>query len=188
MNHLMKKLTLIVMTVFLLTACGGVETPSAPAPVVTSNPTIIENTPAVLVTGSAPDKFNHYIGLNYPPMPEGLSEILAMLIQDAEDHSLSLLSEGENKMLWLSQLTHHDSNGNAFWEVKDVLDLSDLESGVVLIPDGCSLNGQPDNEILVVGTDGVIQLAWRANTTLNVFEVLPITGIECQSDKAMELE
>ena len=184
MNHQIKKLILVVMTVFLLTACGAVETPSAPAPVVTADPVDM----AEPVTGLAPAEFRHYLGLNYPPLPANLTEVFAMLIQNAEDHSLSLLSEGTTQMLWLSQLTHHDSNGNAFWEVQDVLDLSDFESGVVLVPDGCTLNGVPDNEILVVGKDGVTLSAWRANTALNVFEVISTSGIECHSDKGMTLE
>jgi hypothetical protein len=101
---------------------------------------------------------------------------------------LFLLAEGENKMLWLSELTHQDSNGNAYWEVKDVLDLSDVEAGLTLIPDGCLLNGVPDSEILVAAKNGVGVWAWRANTTLNVFEAIPTSGIECHSDKGTILE
>ena len=70
----------------------------------------------------------------------------------------------------------------------DILDLTNVESGVVLIPDGCRLNGELDNEIIVVGKDEKSLLAWRANTALNVFEVIPTQGIECQSDKGMTLE
>ena len=184
MNQHLKKLTLVIMTVFLLTACGGMETPSAPAPVVTADPVEMADP----VTGLAQADFSRYLGLNYPPMPVGLTEGFAMLIQGAEDHSLTLLSEGETQMLWLSELTHHDSNGNAFWEVQDVLDLSDFEAGVVLVPDGCTLNGVPDHEILVAGRDGVTESAWRANTTLNVFEVISTSGIECHSDKGMPLQ
>ncbi len=91
-------------------------------------------------------------------------------------------------MLWLSELTHHDSSGNAYWEVKDILDLSDQESGLALIPDGCLLNGEADSEILTIGRDGVILLAWRADTTLDVFEVMPPDGIESHSDKAWSFQ
>jgi hypothetical protein len=136
----------------------------------------------------APEKFREYLGLNYPPLPVGLSEDFALLIQGSENHSLSLISDGQNTMLWLSKMTHRDSSGNAFWEVQDILDLSDLENGLALLPDGCSLRGEPDNEILVAGREGVILWAWRANTTLDVFQVLPTDGIECQSDKAWNLE
>lgn len=189
MNEKMKNLILVVIAVLLVSACGPLETASTPAPMVTSDPVEIENPPtAVPATGLSPEKFSQYLGLDYPPLPGGLTEIFSMLIQDANDHSLWLLSEGENKMLWLGKLTHHDSSGNAYWEVKDILDLSNLESGVALVPDGCLLNGEPDNEILTLGQDGVILLAWRANTTLDAFEVIPTNGIECHSDKGVSLE
>lgn len=188
MNKPMKSAILVVI-ILLLSACGQVGTASTPAQVATDSPVEIENSPATVpVTGLAPEKFRHYVGLNYPPMPGGLTEGLSMLIQDAEDHSLFLLSEGENNMLWLSELTHQDSNGNAYWEVKDVLDLSDLEAGLTLLPDGCLLNGVPDSEIIVVAKNSVSVSAWRANTTLNVFEVIPTSGIECHSDKGVVLE
>lgn len=177
------------ITILLLTACGSLKTPSTPAPVVTLSPVdVMNNSTAVPATGVAPAKFSHYIGLRYPPLPSGLTEGISMLIQDAEDYSLFLFSEGENQMLWLSKLTHRDANGNPYWEVQDVLDLSDLKAGDVLIPDGCSLNGVPDNEILVAGRNGVMISAWRANTTLNVFEAISTTGIECHSDKGTILE
>jgi hypothetical protein len=137
--------------------------------------------------GLAPEKYSQYVGMNYPPLPDGLSEELGMLIQNANDHSLSLISDGQNKMLWFSRLTHYDTDGHAFWEVMDILDLSGVEEGMSLIPDGCSLNGVPDNEILVIGKDEKIAQAWRVNTTLNVFEVIPVSGIECHSDKSMSL-
>jgi len=85
-------------------------------------------------------------------------------------------------------LTRHASSDNTYWEVKDILELSNLESGVILIPDGCLLNGEVDNEIFVVSKNEKTLLAWRANTTLNVFEVIPTNGIECRSDKGVSLE
>ncbi len=184
MNKQMK-FALVGIIIVLLSACGQVGPVSTPAQDVVG---VKNSPPAVPVTGLAPEKFSQYIGLNYPPLPEGLSDDFSMLIQDAEDYSMWLISEGENKMLWLSKMTHRDSNGNAYWEVKDILDLSDLEAGLTLIPDGCSLNGLPDSEILVVGRDEVAVSAWRANTALNVFEVIPTDGIECHSDKGMILE
>jgi hypothetical protein len=143
--------------------------------------------PPVPAEGLAPERYRKYVGISYPPLPAGLSEEIGMLLQGAEDHSLSLLSDGENKMLWFSKMTHRDVNGNAYWEVQDVLDLSNVEAGLTLLPDGCSLNGTPDSEIIVASKDGTTRLAWRANTTLNVFEVIPVSGIECHSDKAINL-
>jgi hypothetical protein len=192
MNKQMKNVLLAGIMILLFSACGKLETTptltEAPELIVTvtENPTRVPT--AASTEGVAPEKFSKYIGLNYPPLPAGLSESLGMLIQDANDHSLSLVLDGANKMLWLSKLSHTDSNGNAYWEVKDVLELSNLEAGLVLAPDGCFLNGQPDHEIFVVVKNGTILLAWRANTTSNVFEVIPTNGIECHSDKGMSLD
>ena len=190
MNKQMKAVLLVGILSLLLAACGQFET--APAPVeapeftVTENPTDVPT--AVSAKGLAPERLSQYIGLAYPPLPEGLSEGFSMIIQDSDDYGLSLLSDGENRMLWLSKLTHHDSSGIAYWEVMDILDLSNVEAGVVLIPDGCLLNGAPDNEIFVAGNNGTIRWAWRANTTVDVFEIIPTTGIECHSDKGTILE
>lgn len=180
-----KKFGLFGILLLLLSACGQVGTMSTP----TQDGVDVKNSPpAPLAAGMAPEKFSHYVGLNYPPLPEGLSDDFGMLIQDAEDYSLLLVSDGENRMLWFSKMTHRDSTGVAYWEVKDILDLSDVEAGLTLIPDGCLLNGVPDSKIFVTGRNGIAVAAWRANTTLNVFEVIPTGGIECHSDKGMSLD
>jgi hypothetical protein len=192
MNKRIKIILLAGILLLLFAACGPMET--APVSEETSEPILaVTESPAdvqsgVPAEGLAPEKVSNFIGLKYPPLPVGLIENFALLIQDSEDHSLSLISDGQNTMLWLGKMTHRDSNGNAFWEVKDILDLTDLVSGLALLPDGCLLHGQPDGEILIVGREGVILSAWRANTTLDVFQVLPTDGIECQSDKGWSLE
>lgn len=190
MNKQFKNLLLAGTMILLFSACGKLETPPTPTEAPELIVTVTENPTRVPASteGAAPEKYSRYIGLSYPPLPAGLSESLAMLIQDANDYSLSLVVEGANKMLWLSKMTHIDSNGSAYWEVKDILDLSNVEAGLVLVPDGCFLNGQPNHEIFVAVKNGTILLAWRANTTLNVFEVIPTNGIECQSDKAISLD
>ncbi len=68
-----------------------------------------------------------------------------------------------------------------------MLELSNLEAGLILIPDGCSLNGAPDSEIIVAGKNGTIQFAWRANTTSDRFEVIPSDGIQSETDKSIDL-
>lgn len=181
----MKKQIIIALfgiLVLLLSACRAVETVSTPEPMITESPVETTIGPA---NDAIPGTFSKYIGLKYPPLPEGLTQDMGMLIQDAEDHSLSLLSDGESKMLWLSKMTHRDAAGTAYWEVRDILDLSHVDAGMQLFPDGCSRNGVADHEILVLGKDGNISMAWRANTTLSLFEVIPTTGIECHTDKVM---
>lgn len=193
---------LVGVMILVLAACGQFENTSAPAntpelavpenptnqPDTMVDPNSAENSPTALPAhGVDPEQFRRYIGSTYPPLPEGLSEGFSMLIQDEEDHALILVIDGADKMLWLNRMTHYDPDGTAYWEVKDVLDLSNLEADLILIPDGCFLHGVPDSEIIVAGKNGTTHLAWRANTTLDRFEVIPINGIECRSDKAMPL-
>jgi len=191
MKTQMKIALWVGIMVLLLTACGQLQ--SAPTPTDTPEPTATAtqsptNTPAVVSTESAaPEEIENYIGLSYPPLPDGLSQGFSMVIQDSNDYGLSLVSDGANRMLWMEKLTNYDSSGIPSWEIQDVLDLSIVETGVILSPDGCFLNGQPDNEIFVIGKNGIILSAWRANTTSNVFEVISTDGIECHSDKAVSL-
>lgn len=198
MNKQLNNVLLVTVMIMLLTACGQLETVSAPEPNVMENPTSLsgpqviqtteDNIPTAAPAGSSdPGRFRKYIGSTYPPLPAGFSEGFSMLIQDAEDYGLFFFIGGTDKMLWLQKITHYDSNGNPSWEVKDVLDLSNVEPGLILSPDGCFLNGAPDSEIIVVSKDGTIQSAWRANTASGMFEVIPANGIECDSDKAMTL-
>lgn len=198
MNRQLRNFLLAGTLLLLLAACGpleagpesdltGMATP-ANNPEPTMVPNIVENHPTAVPAASAdPERFSALIGTIHPPLPENLTLQFAMLIQDIEDHSLTFVVEGADKMLWLSRLDHYDPDGSAYWEVKDVLDLSNMEAGLVLLPDGCLLNGTPDSEILVAGQDGTVRLAWRANTTLDRFEVISTKGIECHSDKAMDL-
>jgi hypothetical protein len=191
MDKQMKSLLWVAIMILVFSACGQLETPPAPVdlPEPRVTPAPVESNPtAALTNGSDPGKFSNYIGLSYPPLPVGLTEGFSMMIQDSDDHGLWLVSDDESRMLWFGKLTHHDTDGNAYWVVTDILDLSNIESGVVLIPDGCRLNGEVDNEIIVAAKNEKPLLAWRANTTLNVFEVIPTNGIECHSDKGMILE
>ncbi|HXD11609.1 MAG TPA: hypothetical protein VN653_16205 [Anaerolineales bacterium] len=189
MNKETNHLLLVVISVLLFSACGPLEAVPAPteAPelIATENPTDMPT--GVPVEGSAPESFSSYIGLSYPPFPASLTQDLSMLIQNKDGYGLSLVSDGTSKMLWLNKIIQYDADGNPSWEVRDVLALSDLGAGLTLIPDGCLLNGVPDSEILVAARNGVVVLAWRANTTLDQFEVVAADGIRCNSDKAMNI-
>lgn len=202
MNNQLKRALLAGMIVLLLAACGPAGTATEPAGVpdlpVTENPTStaepvvdsdpIEATPTVSVTEEpAAENLTQYIGMNYSRLPADLSQGFSMLIEGSEGYSMSLVSTGATKMLWLSKVAKYETNGNPIWEVKDVLGLSNLEAGLTLIPDGCSLNGVRDREIFAAGKNGAIVLAWRANTSLGTFEVVPANGIQCNSDKGMEI-
>ena len=193
MNKQTRNFMVVLVIVLLLAACGGAETAPTPELAVTEDPTSVpepvEDIPtAVPSDGADSEEFSKYIGLVYPPSPAGLSQGFSMIIQDSDVYGLSLVTDGVNKMLWLSKIARYDENGNAFWEVKDVLDLTSLEAGLTLLPDGCLLNGVPDSELFIAGRNGVVVLAWRADTALGKFEILPTDGIQCNSDKAMPLE
>jgi len=187
----MKNALLAGIVILLISACGPAITVSVPAATPESVVAVTESPvdiPTVVSTEPvAPEKFSQYIGLKYTRLPVDLSEGFSMLIHDTDGYGLSLVSDSENKMLWLNKMTQHDSSGTASWEVQDVLDLSRVESGLILPPDGCFLNGVADSEIFVAGRNGVTVLAWRANTTLNMFEVIPTDGIKCNSDKGIRL-
>ena len=193
MNEQLKRL-MLVLTIVILTACGPVGTTPAPESVI-ENPTsrpepvvVTEPTEAMPTAASGALTPEQYIGLKYPPSPAGLSQDFSMIIENSDVYSLSLVKDGTSRMLWLSKITHYDANsGNPYWEVKDVLGLSDLEPDLTLLPDGCRLNGALDSEIIAAGRNGVIVLAWRANTSSGKFEVMTTDGIECHSDKAMPL-
>lgn len=194
MNIKLKHGMLVALTVFLLAACGPfgatpepesvIEHPtSRPEPILTVEPT--EAMPTAASDALTPEQ---YIGLQYPPSPASLSQDFSMIIENSDVYSLSLVRDGASKILWLSKVSHYDTNnGNPYWEVKDVLSLSDLQPGFTLIPDGCRLNNVPDSEIFVIGRNEAIIKAWRADTSLGKFESMAVDGIKCSSDKAMPL-
>ncbi|HAV77779.1 MAG TPA: hypothetical protein DCX53_10565 [Anaerolineae bacterium] len=192
MNEKLKNDLFAVILVLLLSACGSLDTISAPVDTpepainVTESPTGIPAT--VPSDGLAPESPSQYIGLVYPPSPENLTQVFSMLIQDHDGYSLMMVLDGGSKMLWLSKLSHYDESGSAFWEVKDVLPVSNLEAGLTLLPDGCSLADVPDSGIFVAGRNGVIRFAWRIDTSLDRFESIPIDGIKCNSDKPVALD
>jgi len=190
--------TLVGMMILLLAACAPFKSETVPAqgpePVVvvenqpTNLPAPLESIPTVAPKeGPDTEDVSEYTGLTYSLVPEHLSQGFSMVIFGKDAYGLTMIIDGEQKMLWLEKILDYDETGNAIWEVKDVLMLSHLEPGLTLIPDGCFLNGTPDSEILVVGKNGVIRMAWRANTTVEKFEAIVADGITCNSDKAMPI-
>jgi len=185
------KIVLLIMGL-LISACGSLGSESTP--VVEPEPIVeVTEDPAVVPTEAVADEpvlpaASHYIGMVYPPFPDGLTKGFSMIIQGSDDNGLSFVSGATGRMLWLEKVSRYDENGSPFWEVTDVLDLSNVENGAALLPDGCFLNGAPDPEIFVIGRNGVIVLAWRANTAVDKFETIPVDGIRCDSDKPMRFD
>jgi len=188
---------LLAGTLLLLTACGRfdampVETPedivSIPENQANAPETMDASDPAENAPMASEGGYEQYIGMSYQSLPENLSLGFWMHIQDSEGYGLMLVNDGADKMLWLTKSTEPDSNGNSDSLVMDVLGLSNLGTGLTLIPDACFLNDAPDSEILVVHAEGVIQYAWRVDTALGKFQSIPINGIHCDSDKATNLD
>lgn len=193
MNKQMKivlSLGALILLTLVFGRWGAASTPAEalePTVIVKNNPTSIPPT-TVPTEESVPEENGQFIGLVYPPLPDDLSTGFSMIIQGSDDNGLSFVSDDGSRMLWLEKIARYEANGGVIWEVTDVLDLSKIESDAVLIPDGCSLNGSVDNEIVVVAQNGVILFAWRANATSDRFEVLAPKDITCDSDKAMRFE
>lgn len=190
MNQRIKNLLWAGVMILFFSACGQANTvPTLTPEVIDSVTNDSTSTPELMETPFMADagKFDQYIGLNYPPLPAGLTQGISLLIQDKQGYGLSLVSVGADKMLWLGKIDHYDADGSAYWVVKDVLDLSNMGSGLDLLPDGCLLHNVPDSEIFVIGSNGAIRQAWRANTAKDQFEILPISGIRCESDKSVPL-
>ena len=192
MKTKMKNILLVIgVLILLVSACGPLgrkSTPvDAPEPIVEAS-----ETPASVPTEAVAEEpalpgVSSYIGMVYPPLPFGFLEGFHLLVQDSDGYELTLVSDGGRRMLWLGKESHTDAGGNWIWEVRDVLDFSQFEPGLTLLPDGCVLNGTPDHEVFVVGKNGEIVLAWRANTASEKFEAVPIDGVSCDSDKAVRL-
>ncbi|NOH04011.1 MAG: hypothetical protein HND47_19600 [Chloroflexi bacterium] len=216
----MNKYPLLVVAFAFVLSCGQIKEADTPQilpaetiqssdnphilPAGTIQPTDIPPlTPSVIVpsaTTASQDNRSKYLGLTYPPYPEEISELLGLLISGTDDYGLFLVTNGVQKMLWLSQITGYKADGSPSWNVKDVVNVSDTgSSNAILVPNDCWLNGQMDPAIVVTGsldeetlaagtlTGGKILMAWRANTASGLFEPMDTAGIECPLESAVRL-
>ena len=133
-----------------------------------------------------------YIGLRHGrQLPTGLNEEGGGLItdpyKDKTQYGISHVTRGKTNMLWFEVGTHHDSSGQAFWEVLDVVTLPPLKRGQVVMFTLCLLNDQPDSEIAAIvqplrarhyQTRTV--RAWRANRQTRTFEQIPTRRVKCE--------
>ena len=201
-NKSMKKIVFVAVSIFLLSSCGYFGENLQVAATITNTPSTtsistaetvhIENTErAPSINGLVPDDLKIFIGTKYPPLPEGFTQRYGLVIWDSDDFSLDRISDGDRDMLWLSKLISRDINGHAILELKDILVLPNLDIEVVLVDDLCMLNGYPNSEIIAIGkTDKEVYstrqlpnekilFAWRANTSLGIFQSIPTKGVEC---------
>lgn len=149
-----------------------------------------QQTPAGL---NATNDKSPYLGLRYAgnKLLRGHKWIGGALLTNPysaeKQYGVTEVSKGRVKMMWLDRLTHHDADGNAHWEIKDVLFLPPLRRDQLLFYVNCSLANKPDSELVVIadavvrgGYYGRIRHAWRANRLTEKFEQLPVAGIKCE--------
>src|SRR5512139_2751439 len=113
-----------------------------------------------------------YIGAAYPPLPAGWEEgrgALAATVGDV-DYAVQELIQAQQQMLWFMKSTGRDAQGHITWLVTDVLVRSDVSEPGGLIWGFCTLNDQPDEEIVALGEVKAARMetvkrAWRANHT-----------------------
>ena len=173
---------------------GVSRTPILPdtyLPTPTLSPT---NATTATAQSSNSNQSKKYVGLKYPPLPQELLERNAVVIQGSDLYVISLVEETEQKMLWLSKMTHRDSQGKAHWIVTDTLSRPDLGENEMYYLNGCLLNKVFDYEIIAAGTwdqdvessryvtnDKIFQ-AWRADFVTGLFEEIATNGVECVAE------
>jgi hypothetical protein len=155
------------------------STSSAPVPAqtkATADPVSTATAPAASL----------YIGAVYPPLPAGWQDGRAALTATVGDveYSVQELAQAKQQMLWFLKSTGRDAQGHLTWIVTDVLARSDIQEPGGLIWGFCTLNDQPDEEIVALGDVKAARMdtvyrAWRANHATGHFEPIAATGIVC---------
>jgi hypothetical protein len=130
-----------------------------------------------------------YIGVAYPPVPSGWQDGRAALTATVGEveYSVQELTRSGQQMLWFMKSTGRDAQGHLTWVVTDALLRSDVKEPGGLIWGFCTLNDQPDEEIVALGEVKAARMdtlyrAWRANHASGHFEPVATTGIVCEDE------
>lgn len=175
MRHKLWLMAVALVTVISLSGCSA-----SPSPASVTKP----GAAATSVPAASP-----YIGVTYPPLPQGWEEgrgALAATVGEV-DYAVQELVQAKQQMLWFMKSTGRDAQGHAIWVVTDVLVRSDVPEPGGLIWGFCTLNDQPDEEIVALGAVkaarmDTLQRAWRANHVTGHFEPIATTGIVCEDE------
>jgi len=180
---MVQKLWRIAVTLVTVISLSGCSASSSPAP-----RTVIASATKPGATTSIPAA-SPYIGVAYPPLPQGWQDGRAALTATVGDvqYIAQELVQADQQMLWFMKSTGRDAQGQFTWVVTDVLTRSDIKESGSLIWGSCTLNDAPYEEIVGLGErkDGVmenVQRAWRANHVTGRFEPMATTGIVCQDE------
>ena len=136
----------------------------------------------------------NYIGLRYSSnssLPLGLENEGGNFVGeiDGVDYSISRVSKGNRKMLWLEKLVLRDKYGNPHWEVLDILNIPEIGWQEELVDySSCQLDGQLNREIIAIVKlekkeyYTKVKKAWRANLNTGKFQEISPQGITCVNE------
>jgi hypothetical protein len=180
-----RELWLTVAVFIIAFSISGCSAAPTPAPRTIAAPAAKPNaTPASVAPTVSP-----YIGAAYPPLPQGWQEgrgALAATVGEV-DYVVQELTQARQQMLWFMKSTGRDAQGHIIWAVTDVLARSDVPEPGGLIWGFCTVNDQPDEEIVALGEVKAARMetvhrAWRANHTTGHFEPIATAGIVCEDE------
>lgn len=210
----LRKLLLFLMETLLI-GCSAQEheslLPTVPPMVVQASTPAFVATATLLAPTSTPDRamgmvpeeYETYIGITFPPLPDGLDEGFGTLIIPSKnniDWMLTVVRSENDTVLWLSKRFQKSGNPTV-WQVRDILMLPDLSDTEWLVPNGCRNDALHDPEIIAIAdvtptayssryVDSLgIRFAWRANRDAGVFEEVEITpSLDCYLDNMIEVK
>lgn len=129
----------------------------------------------------------NYVGLKIPPMPKGHETELGYLIgpEDQGKYSIEVVKFGSKKTAWMGRLLYHDERGRAYWEIIAALPARPVPTGYHFSGGNCLNHNklQPGIVAIFKMEDKKmltqIHKAWRADPQKEIFEPLPLEGIQC---------
>jgi hypothetical protein len=129
----------------------------------------------------------NYVGLEIPPMPQGHETELGYLLglENQGKYAIEVVNFGPKKLVWMGRLLHHDENGRAYWEIIAALPPRPLPTGYHFSGGNCLSHNKPRPDIVAIfkieDKEKLTQIhkAWRADPQKEMFEPLPLEGIQC---------
>lgn len=88
------------------------------------------------------------IGVDHPPLPEGVDEIGGWIIEDP--YAVKQVSHYGQELLLLSHLIGRDNQGNAFFEVVNVLPLPSIAETEEIAGGDCFVNGKEEPNFIAI--------------------------------------
>ncbi|MGK7947270.1 MAG: hypothetical protein AB4368_00305 [Xenococcaceae cyanobacterium] len=138
---------------------------------------------------------NKYIGLEYPPVPDGIIIEGGWTIEEKDsstltEYSIGSVIEGDKKFLWLEHFISLNEEGEPSFKLVDILPLPPIDSEKEDVLGGspylCHINGEYDPTLIVIAkledsnTEFLtnIQKAWRVDLAKEKFKEIETVGVE----------